>query len=152
MTDNTLDQIEQLCRDRGVRLTDQRRRVLAILLEGDRPLGAYDIMQAMDQQSGDDAHRTAPPTVYRALEFLQGQGFIHRIASIQAYVPCMEPDHQHAGQFLICTDCGRVDELDDKRLDKTVEEAAAAHGFAPDSHIEVTSRCDDCRSTAQEES
>lgn len=148
MSTTDLEQIEAICRERGVRLTDQRRRVLAILLACERPMGAYDIMQALDEQHTDgSAHRTAPPTVYRALEFLQAQGFIHRIASLQAFVACAEPDHRHAGQFLICTDCGRVDELDDERLDRTVEAAATARGFAADSHIEVSTRCDECDDT-----
>lgn len=143
MTFATLERIEEVCRERRVKLTPQRRRVLQILLDEGRPMGAYDIMRAMDQQA-EGTQRTAPPTVYRVLEFLQGQGFIHRIASLQAYVPCAEPEREHAVQFLICTDCGRVDELDDKRLDRTVQAAAAAHGFKCDKQIEVTSRCDDC--------
>ncbi|MEO0425741.1 MAG: Fur family transcriptional regulator [Pseudomonadota bacterium] len=147
MSEATLDRIEALCKTRGVRLTEQRRRVFLVLLEADRPLGAYDIMHALDEQSAEGAPKTAPPTVYRALEFLQAQGFVHRIASIQAFVPCAEPDHKHAGQFLICSDCGRVDELDDQRLGRTVGAAATARGFASDSHVEVTTRCDDCQET-----
>jgi Fur family zinc uptake transcriptional regulator len=146
MIDSMLGHVERLCRERGLRLTEKRRRVLEILLQSDRPMGAYDLMHVLDNEAGGQ-RRTAPPTVYRALEFLQSQGFIHRIASVQAYVPCIEPDHTHAGQFLICTDCGRVDELDDRRLDRSVGAAAAAHGFSRKHHVEVTGRCDECTSS-----
>ncbi|MEM9387422.1 MAG: Fur family transcriptional regulator [Pseudomonadota bacterium] len=144
MSKATLDRIEASCLARGVRFTAQRRRVFLALCEAGGPVGAYDIMQALDEKAVDGAPKTAPPTVYRALEFLQAQGFVHRIASIQAFVACAEPGHKHSGQFLICPDCGRVDELDDERLGRSVGEAAAARGFASNRQIEVTALCDEC--------
>ncbi|MEO0974703.1 MAG: Fur family transcriptional regulator [Pseudomonadota bacterium] len=150
MTTQALALIERLCRERGAKLTSTRRRVMQIILASTAPMGAYDIMRALDDTSG-RPQRTAPPTVYRALEFLQREGFVHRIASLQAFVPCVEPDHEHAGQFLVCADCGRVDELDDHGLERSLTVAAAARGFDLSHHIEMTGRCDECRSTRSEE-
>ena len=49
--------------------------------------------------------------MYRALQFLQSQGLVHRLESLNAYVGCVHPEHPHASQFLICRDCGQVEEL-----------------------------------------
>ncbi len=52
----------------------------------------------------------APPTVYRTLDFLLEKGLIHRLTSINAYIPCCHPREGHQAAFLICTDCKSVKE------------------------------------------
>lgn len=56
---------EGLCRRRGARLTAHRRRILSNLGRSERPLGAYEILDVFR----DPAASSAPPTVYRALDF-----------------------------------------------------------------------------------
>jgi Fur family zinc uptake transcriptional regulator len=144
MSKQALARIERLCRERGVRLTPQRRRVMQLLLASDRPLGAYELIKALDAHS-ERTSRTAPPTVYRALDFLLEQGFVHRIASLQAFASCIEPENEHSAQFLVCTDCGRADEVIDSRLEASVATATRARGFADGRHaVEVTCRCQGC--------
>ena len=143
MPDTALQNAENICRERGVRLTPQRKRVLEIVARSPRPLGAYDIMAAMDE---DGDRKTAPPTVYRALDFLLEQGLVHKIASLHAFVSCHHPEHDHASQFLICKDCGRVDELENQSIDQGVQDAAAAVGFvAQQQTVEVLGRCMQCQ-------
>ena len=134
---------EHLCRERGVRLTPQRRDVLAIISGSDQPMGAYDIMERLRG----DQPRIAPPTVYRALEFLLAEGLIHKLESLHAYVGCQHPDHPHFSQFLICKDCGEVDELHSAVINSSLDKAAREKGFAPDrSTVEVVGQCGRCRS------
>lgn len=150
MSRKALERIERLCRDRGVRLTPQRRRVLELLLKSRRPLGAYEIIKRLDADSG-RATPTAPPTVYRALDFLLQQGFVHRLSSLQAYVSCVEPEHAHSAQFLVCTGCGRTDELIDTRLERSIEALSRARGFGSGSHaVEVTGTCCVCDTVGSE--
>ena len=136
-----LDRAEALCRQRGARLTAQRRQVLGIVCGAQRPLGAYEIL---------DALRTllpgaAPPTVYRALEFLVGQGLVHRLETLHAFVGCARPNEPHAGQFLICRTCGAVRELEDPVVSQSVQAAAAATGFRPEHPVvEISGRCACC--------
>ncbi len=120
-----LDQAEALCRERGVRLTPQRRTVLRLICEAERPLSAYEILDRMHQ----GARRPAPPTVYRALDFLLQQGLIHKIESLHAFVGCKHPQHPHTGQFLVCTDCGRVNEIHGRPLEDGLQQAARQAGF-----------------------
>jgi Fur family zinc uptake transcriptional regulator len=137
-----LNEAAALCRKRGQRLTDIRREVLALVWERHAPIGAYDILAALSATRG----RVAPPTVYRALEFLLTQGLIHRIESLNAYVGCPVPTEEHSGQFLICTDCGGAAELSDPRIDAAISAALQNLGFeAERSVVEIKGRCPRCR-------
>jgi Fur family zinc uptake transcriptional regulator len=75
---------EARCVQTHERLTTPRRRVLELLLESNAPQKAYDLIAAF----GVHGEPAKPPTVYRALEFLERLGFAHRIESLNAYVPC----------------------------------------------------------------
>jgi Fur family zinc uptake transcriptional regulator len=140
--EQALEQAAGLCAERGVRLTAQRRRVLALVWQSDKPLGAYDILAAIRVEQP----KAAPPTVYRALDFLLAQGLIHKLQSLHAYVGCVHPGEPHAGQFLICTACGDVTELEDAGVARSLGQAAAASGFQPDQPmVELTGTCAGCR-------
>ena len=101
----------ELCRKRGVRLTGTRQRILELVWAGHRPVGAYELLAAL----GRDGRPAAPPTVYRALDFLVAQGLVHRIESLNAFVGCPAPARPHRGQFLICRACGASAEVTDRR-------------------------------------
>lgn len=138
---------ERLCRERGIRLTAQRRRVLELICRADRPLGAYDLLAALRREQP----RAAPPTVYRALDFLLEQGLIHKLETLHAFVGCNHPDHPHASQFLICDRCGEVTELVDAAIADSLGEAAAATGFRPARPVvEVSGTCAACRRDTEE--
>ncbi|WP_293905978.1 Fur family transcriptional regulator [Phenylobacterium sp.] len=98
---------EARCAQTDERLTAPRRRVLELLLGANAPLKAYDIIAAF----GDRGEPAKPPTVYRALEFLERLGFAHRIESLNAFVPCRIAGG-HAAAFLICDCCGEAAEFE----------------------------------------
>lgn len=136
-----LRRADQICRERGARLTLQRRRVLEILCAGLQPMGAYEILERL----AGSIPGARPATVYRALQFLQSQGLVHRLESLNAYVGCVHPHHPHASQFLICRDCGQVEELADPAVEQILGRAVRALGFRADSKvIEVTGCCARC--------
>lgn len=136
-----LEAAERLAAARGVRLTDSRARVLEIVAESHKPLGAYDILQRLAAERG----RAAPPTVYRALAFLVEQGFAHRIDSLNAFVACFDPERAHDAGFLICERCKTVEEVADPSLGKAVRAAVTASGFQPRrSVVEISGLCAAC--------
>lgn len=143
---DALDAAEALCARRGVRLTALRRRVLELVWGGHGPMRAYDILDRLrDERMRSEQRGAAPPTVYRALDFLLSNGLIHRIESLNAYVGCGAPSESHAGQFLICGDCGSVGELDDPDITSLVAAKARAVGFAvAHQTIEATGLCPEC--------
>jgi Fur family transcriptional regulator, zinc uptake regulator len=142
--DDALAAAEQLCAQRGLRLTALRRRVLELVWRRHGPMRAYDILDLLR----DERRGAAPPTVYRALDFLLSNGLIHRIESMNAYVGCGAPSaprEGHAGQFLICADCGSVGELDDPDIARLIAAKAEAMGFAVARQtIEATGLCPEC--------
>ena len=146
-TEGALAAAEEQCRKAGARLTPLRRRVLGLLFEAPQPLGAYALLEQLQAVTGP----VAPPTVYRALEFLLAQGLAHRLSSRSAYVPCMTcgaaPGHAHA--FLLCQACGRAIEIEDRQVEQAIATMAGRSGFrALDRTVEVEGLCSGCRSHA----
>jgi Fur family zinc uptake transcriptional regulator len=139
-----LSAAEAVCARAGQRLTALRRRVLELVWASHRPVGAYALLDELKK----DGRGAAPPTVYRALDFLLGCGLIHRIESLNAYVGCSHPGEAHLTQFLICRSCGTAAELDDKRLGEVIGRSATAHGFSIASRvIELSGVCAACRTS-----
>ncbi len=99
---------ERRCDQAQEKLTTGRRRVLQLLLQAGKPVKAYDLIAAF----GEDGSSAKPPTVYRALEFLEKQGFAHRIESLNAYVACRHGDTPHVAAFLICDCCKSSSEIE----------------------------------------
>ena len=142
---DALARADGLCAARGVRLTALRRRVLELVWKSHRPRGAYDMLDEL----GEAGKPAAPLTVYRALEFLVGQGLVHRLESLNAYVGCAEPEAAHSGQFLVCDRCAVVCELNDSRVAAAITACADSHGFRiirPT--IEVHGLCPTCQESA----
>ena len=134
---------EQLCAARGLRFTALRRRVLELVWQSHRPIGAYEVLD----QLGEEKQNAAPPTVYRALDFLIEAGLVHRLDSLNAFIGCPDPGRRHTGQFLICRECRTVTELDDDDVDSLVAKKAAARGFTAVRQIlEIEGLCKSCRS------
>ncbi len=138
-----LDRAETLCRERGVRLTEQRKAVLQLLCVSEKPLSAYDLLERMRGV----VRNPAPPTVYRALHFLLDQGLVHKLESLNAYVGCAHPDHPHASQFLICDDCGEVAEVEDPSVARSLKAAGNEIGFRTRRPVvELLGTCAQCSS------
>ena len=143
---SALAEADALCARAGVRLTALRRRVLELVWQSHKPLGAYDILGALTEQDG---RRAAPPTVYRALDFLLENGLVHRIASLNAFIGCNHPEHPHQGQFLICRNCHTAIELEQSIVSEAINQAAHSVNFRVEGQtVEVVGLCATCRSAA----
>jgi Fur family zinc uptake transcriptional regulator len=140
-----LAKAEALARGRRVALTPVRRRVLELVLKAGRPVGAYALLAELDTAHG----KAMPPTVYRALDFLIEQGFVHKIESQNAFVACLDIDHAHRSQFVICNSCGRSVELLDDSLSRRLDERARELGFEVTQQVvEIRGTCAACRDKA----
>ncbi len=142
--DAALATAKQLCASREVKLTPLREQVLQLVWHSHKPLGAYAILDLLAAQTH-AKKRQAPPTVYRALEFLQQQGLVHRINSLNAFIGCSQPHAYHNSHFLICRECETALEIADENM------VAAAHAIAnkaqfsdPQACIEITGLCPNC--------
>lgn len=138
-----LARAESLCAERGQRLTPVRRRVLELVWTDHKPTGAYDILARLAA----DGTRAAPPTVYRALDFLLEQRLIHRVESMNAFIGCPAPEASHAAQLLICTRCGLTLERREGAVTDAIARLCAETGFeAQHAGVEVKGTCARCRS------
>ncbi|OII58149.1 Fur family transcriptional regulator, partial [Pseudomonas putida] len=117
-----------------------------LVWQSHKPLGAYDILAVLSEQDG---RRAAPPTVYRALDFLLENGLVHRIASLNAFIGCSHPEHLHQGQFLICRACHVAIELEQDSISEAIISSAKGVGFTVETQtVEVVGLCSNCRSAA----
>jgi Fur family zinc uptake transcriptional regulator len=138
---DALGAAEQRCVEAEERLTGPRRRVLELLLSADGPVKAYDLIAGF----GEGGEAAKPPTVYRALEFLERLGFAHRLESLNAYVACRRSGDRHAAAFLICDCCGATQEFEPD-LTGGIERAGAARGYQVRSvTLEARGLCPACR-------
>lgn len=150
--EESLDRAAVLCAARGAQLTALRRQVLRLVLEAGQPLGAYALLDRLKASRAG----AAPPTVYRALDFLVEQGLIHKVERLNAFIGCADAldhpvdcacgeAHDHPHQFLICTRCGATAEISDGGVSLALSRAAAAAGFLlARTTVEVEGVCGRC--------
>lgn len=135
--------VERACSERGLRLTPIRAHVLGLIADAGQPIKAYDLLERVrDEGTG----AAAPPTVYRALDFLLANGFIHKLESVNAFVACHHPNAaQHSAPFLICDACHKAVELEDEAAVAMLDAQARALGFSPQTQtLEVHGLCAAC--------
>ena len=147
--DSALETARHLCHSKGLRLTPIREQVFTLICQSHRPLGAYTILDLLTEfnkkpDKGKN-RRLAPPTVYRALEFLQEHGLVHRIATLNAYIGCSRPARSHQSHFLICRDCDSTVEFASQTISQAIEQSANQSDFHVESAcIEIIGLCPNC--------
>lgn len=140
--DSLLEQAKEACKKRGARLTTAREQVFKLLAKHEGAIGAYDLLDELKKI--DPAAK--PATIYRALDFLGQQGFVHKIESINAFVLCHHfSECNHPVQLLICDNCGDVEEIQSTNLDLALRSMADASKFTISHQIvEAHGKCNDC--------
>ncbi|QQC67455.1 Fur family transcriptional regulator [Paraburkholderia ginsengisoli] len=133
---------EEYCRERGEKLTPIRRKVLELLLNSGRATKAYSLLDEMRQIHPG----SAPPTVYRALDFLLSAGLVHRIESINAFTVCHDLTQCQHGILVVCQQCGSVTELHQPKLRQALvaQIQDAGYRLASD-EIELKGLCAACQ-------
>ncbi len=111
----TMDSAEKQCQLRGTRLTQKRKTVLKSLVKSKHAMTAYELADHCKEELGESIPAMS---VYRILEFLENENLVHKLKLANRYVACIHIacDHRHvAPQFLICTQCYKVEEIDISR-------------------------------------
>ncbi len=140
-----LSNAEAQCSAEGLRLTPVRRKVLEMLLQEHRALGAYAILDRL-REAG---FGSQPPVAYRALDFLVENGFVHKIERLNAFVACAHPGAAHSPAFMICRKCDAVAETQSTSAKGALGAAARAVGFEIErTVVEAEGICPDCTEKA----
>lgn len=124
----------------GLRVTEPRRSIAALIAEQDGHFTAADLVEAAQTQR----LGIGRATVFRTLEVLEDLGAVERLdlpSGEHAYVGC-EPAHHH---HLVCSRCGRTDEIEDAGLRTVVGDVARRTGYRIDEHrLELFGLCPAC--------
>lgn len=138
---NIINKIEKKA---GASLTPLRRAVLEIIVTAPTPLGAYDILRTLRKSKP----KAEPPTVYRALDYLTKNNFVHRIESTNAYFCCLHTEtkpQSHCAQLLICTQCKGCEEVINSEITTLLQRFATSHAFKANAQpIEIYGICKQC--------
>lgn len=136
---------EERCAQEKLRLTPVRRKVLELLLQDHRALGAYAILDRLREEG----FGSQPPVAYRALDFLVEHGFVHKIERLNAFVACAHPGANHSPAFMICRNCDAVAEAHSTPVKGSLGDAARAAGFEIErTVVEAEGLCPDCTEKA----
>lgn len=140
---DAITKAEMICKDRGLRLTELRRRVLKLIWSDHVPIKAYDILDMLSKNQA----LVKPPTVYRSLDFLLTIGLIHRLSSINAYVGCSHPLRHNDCYFLICSNCGQIKEFCNNAITDVISANAKEYNFETETiTLEIKGGCRECKS------
>ncbi len=142
--DSAIERARALCKKRGARLTRLREKVLLLIWQCDKPLGAYALMDLLAENS--DREKVAPPTVYRALDFLMEEGLGHKVHSLNAYLRCTNPPNNHRDTLFICKHCGIAEEIPNNSIQQAINLSASQHRFTVEQQmLEIVGRCQLCK-------
>ena len=142
--DDAIKQIENYCIEKNLQFTPLRRKVFEILLRDHKPLGAYEVLEAL----GKEGFSSSPPIAYRVLDFLMEHGFVHKIQGLNAFIACSHPNHYHSPAFVICRKCEKVAEIDGKKSGVSFATANIEDFEVEKTSVEMTGVCITCSSGA----
>ncbi len=127
-------------RARGLRVTLQRRDMLATLLKSDRPLSAEEVFSRLKKGTSDQA------TVFRSLGNLEEVGLLRRHEfgdGVRRYEVTQEKGHHH--HFVHCRSCGSVEAFDGCDFEKVLSRTLERRGYKKIQHnLEVQAVCGNC--------
>ena len=125
----------------GYKVTKPRRQVLEALEGAQKPLSPYDIQRLLRQKGRYLNH----VTIYRILDLLCRLNLAHRVLSSGGFVGCSLGPKEGCHRFMVCSQCGAIQEFADKALCREENEFAKNLGFHTEYHLsEFSGLCASC--------
>ena len=141
-SDEVIDELRKIVKQKGLKYTEQREIVLSILLDAQDHLTAEEVYNEIKKEHPDSNIGIA--TVYRALSFLEEVDLITSIAfgtDGKKYESNAKSHHDH----LICTSCGKIVEFLDDEIEKRQDRIAKKNKFKITSHsMQLYGTCETC--------
>jgi Fur family ferric uptake transcriptional regulator len=144
MVDTQPSRIESLCKDKGMKMTSQRRTIARVLSEAaDHP----DVEELTKRAVAEDP-KISLATVYRTVRLFEEAGILERLDfgdGRARYEEASEDHHDH----LIDIKSGRVIEFENSEIEALQNKIARQHGFRLVGHklelygVPLTSKDDD---------
>ncbi|MGH7476020.1 MAG: Fur family transcriptional regulator [Longimicrobiales bacterium] len=130
-------------RQQGLPVTQQRETIADVVFGSNGHLS----VEQIEERLRDRGEKPGKATIYRTLEMLVRSGLVaeHDFGEgFKRYEHMFgqQPGHEH----LVCTECGRVAEIDDAELLRLQQQIAKRHGFAPARYrLEIYGLCSRCQ-------
>ncbi|MDP6944463.1 MAG: Fur family transcriptional regulator [Myxococcota bacterium] len=139
---NWPDSLERALRERGLRLTTQRRAIAEIFFGVDGHPNADELFATV--------RATHPAigqaTIYRTLRLFEEVGLASS-SNFGSTSARFEANDGHHHDHLVCTECDDIIEFVNETIERLQDEVAEAHGFELTSHrMELYGLCSNCRS------
>ncbi len=140
--ESSISRVFDICKKNNIVFTEIRKIVYEIIIKYNKPIKAYEVLDELRDVLGKTSH---PPTVYRAIDFLIENGFIHKLSSINSFVGCFHPKIHKECYFLICKKCNIYQECCDNDLTKNISKTAKKNDFiVSNTTLEIEGHCQDC--------
>lgn len=125
----------------GYKVTKPRRQVLEVLKGTQKPVSPYDIQRLLRKQGEYLNH----VTIYRILDLFCRLNLAHRVLSSGGFVKCSLGKREGCHRFVVCRQCGAIQEFADKGLCQEEDKFAESRGFHTEYHLSESSGvCSDC--------
>jgi len=134
---------ESFLKTQGLKLTSQRARIFERAFETHEHFNAETLYGWMREEDGSSVSRA---TVYRTLNLLEQGSFIGSLDIGRGEVVYEHLlGHTHH-DHLICTECGKIEEFREERIETLQEEIASRKGFELTSHtLRLMGICGSCQ-------
>jgi Fur family ferric uptake transcriptional regulator len=134
------DAVLETLKDRGHRMTPQRRAIIEEILSSNGHISAVGVAQKLaERMPGVNAS-----TVYRTLDLLEEIEVVshsHLGAGAEYH---LTGEHEHV--HLVCSNCGRTESLSLDELEPFRKMLVKNHDFVPDfTHFAIAGLCSRCR-------
>ena len=133
-------ELAELLRERGLRATSQRVVMHRLLRERNRHVSAEDLLS----EAGKRLPGVSLPTVYATLELFEQLGVVRRVNGGGGTIrwDTRADAHNH----MVCSNCGRIEDMETALDLEGARRSAARAGFRPDrAEVVVSGLCADCR-------
>ncbi|MDI6618641.1 MAG: Fur family transcriptional regulator [Clostridiales bacterium] len=140
-----ISSLKKTLKDKGYKLTPQRRAVLEIIIENEgKHLSTEDIYELVKK----DCPEIGLATVYRTLQLLEEMNMIFKLnlddGKNRYELSHASEDHHH--HHLICLKCGSVTEVEGDLLDALEKKVNEKYNFKVTNHIlKFFGYCSKCR-------
>ena len=125
----------------GYKLTKPRLQLLEVLEGAQKPLSPYDIQRLLRQKGKHLNH----VTIYRILDLFCSLNLAHRVLSSGGFVKCSLGTTEGCHRFMVCRQCGALQEFADKELCREENKFAQDFGFHTEYHSsESSGLCASC--------
>ncbi len=147
-----LEEIEGKLKERGLKITETRRKVIYYLIDYGRHFEIEDLVVWIRERCRDFKNCPSRPTVYRTVKLLEELGYVKPVLkqghrTVYEFIPA-KGEHYH----LLCLSCGRLVEFQAPQIRELVREIASKEGFKYlDHHLEVCGICPECLQREKEE-